>query len=86
MRNLTTDVPGVKVGNAHGARAATGVTVAVFDDSSEASVATLGGAPGDRAAILLEPEMRDGGIDAVVLSGGSLYGLSLPGHRRRFGR
>ena len=29
---------------------------------------------------------RPEGIDAVVLSGGSLYGLSLPGHRRRFGR
>ena len=49
MRNLVTDVPGVTVGNAHDARAATGVTVAVFEDSVTASVATLGGAPGDRA-------------------------------------
>ena len=45
MRNLITDVPGVKVGHAHDARAATGVTVAVFDRSCVASVATLGGAP-----------------------------------------
>ena len=70
MRNLITDVPGVKVGNAHDVRAATGVTVAVFDKSCVASVATLGGAPGDRATTLLEPEMTCAVIDAVVLSGG----------------
>lgn len=79
MRNLITDVPGVKVGNAHDVRAATGVTVAVFDRNCVAGVATLGGAPGDRAATLLEPEMTRGGIDAVVLSGGSLYGLDAAG-------
>ncbi len=79
MRNLITDVPGVKVGNAHDARAATGVTAAVFDRSCVASVATLGGAPGDRAVTLLEPEMTRGMIDAVVLSGGSLYGLDAAG-------
>jgi D-aminopeptidase len=79
VRNLITDVTGVKVGNAHDARAATGVTVAVFDKSCVASVATLGGAPGDRAVTLLEPEMTRGAIDAVVLSGGSLYGLDAAG-------
>jgi D-aminopeptidase len=79
VRNLITDVPGVKVGSAHDARAATGVTVAVFDRGCVASVVTLGGAPGDRAATLLEPEMTRGVIDAVVLSGGSLYGLDAAG-------
>jgi D-aminopeptidase len=79
VRNLITDVPGVRVGNAHDARAATGVTVAVFDKSCVASVSTLGGAPGDRAVTLLEPEMTRGLIDAVVLSGGSLYGLDAAG-------
>jgi L-aminopeptidase/D-esterase-like protein len=79
VRNLITDVPGVLVGNAHDARAATGVTVAVFENSSVASVATLGGAPGDRAVTLLEPEMTRGLIDAVVLSGGSLFGLDAAG-------
>ena len=79
MRNLLTDVPGVLVGNAHDARVATGVTVAVFEQSVVASVATLGGAPGDRAVTLLEPEMTRGMIDAVVLSGGSLYGLDAAG-------
>lgn len=79
MRNLITNVPGVKVGNAHDARAATGVTVAVFDKSCVASISRLGGAPGDRATGLLEPEMTRGVIDAVVLSGGSLYGLDAAG-------
>jgi len=79
VNNLITDVPGVLVGNAHDARAATGVTVAVFEESCAASVATLGGAPGDRAVTLLEPEMTRGLIDAVVLSGGSLYGLDAAG-------
>jgi len=79
VRNLITDVPGVLVGNAHDARAATGVTVALFDRSCVASVSRLGGAPGDRATALLEPEMTRGAIDAVVLSGGSLYGLDAAG-------
>ena len=79
MRNLITDVSGVLVGNAHDARVATGVTAAVFEQSVVASVATLGGAPGDRAVTLLEPEMTRGMIDAIVLSGGSLYGLDAAG-------
>jgi D-aminopeptidase len=79
MRNLLTDVPGVLVGNAHDARAATGVTVAVFEQSTVASAATLGGAPGSRAVTLLEPEMTGDRVDAVVLSGGSLYGLDAAG-------
>ncbi|HEX2884779.1 P1 family peptidase, partial [Vineibacter terrae] len=79
MRNLITDVPGVRVGNAQDTRAATGATVAVFEGGAVAGVATLGGAPGARAVSLLEPEMIDGRIDAVVLSGGSLFGLDAAG-------
>jgi D-aminopeptidase len=79
VRNLITDVPGILVGNAQDARAATGVTVAVFEQSVSASVATLGGAPGSRAVSLLEPEMTRAVVDAVVLSGGSLYGLDAAG-------
>jgi D-aminopeptidase len=79
VRNLITDVPGVLVGNAQDRRAATGVTVALFEQSTVASIATLGGAPGSRAVTLLEPEMTRGLIDAVVLSGGSLFGLDAAG-------
>ena len=79
MRNLITDVPGVLVGNAQDMRAATGATVAIFEQGAVASVATLGGAPGDRMVTSLEPEMVGQMIDAVVLSGGSVYGLDAAG-------
>ena len=51
----------------------------MFEQSTVASVATLGGAPGSRATSILEPEMTRGLIDAVVFSGGSLYGLDAAG-------
>ena len=79
MRNLITDVPGVLVGNAQDMRAATGATVAIFEQGAVASVSTLGGAPGDRMGTSLEPEMVGQAIDAVVLSGGSVYGLDAAG-------
>ena len=79
MRNLITDVAGVLVGNAQDMRAATGATVAIFEQGAVASVSTLGGAPGDRMATSLEPEMVGQAIDAVVLSGGSVYGLDAAG-------
>jgi L-aminopeptidase/D-esterase-like protein len=79
MRNLITDVPGVLVGNAQDMRAATGATVAIFEQGAVASVSTLGGAPGDRMGTSLEPEMVGQMIDAVVLSGGSVYGLDAAG-------
>ena len=44
--------------------------------SNSASVAILGGAPGTRDTALLEPEMTVEHIDAIVLSGGSAWGLS----------
>jgi len=56
VRTLLTDVPGILVGNAHDARAATGITAAVFEQSVVASVATLGGAPGDRASPCSTPK------------------------------
>jgi L-aminopeptidase/D-esterase-like protein len=79
VRNLITDVPGVLVGNAQDARAATGVTVATFEHGAIAGVATLGGAPGGRMVTSLEPEMVGQEIDAIVLSGGSVYGLDAAG-------
>jgi D-aminopeptidase len=76
MHNLITDVRGVLVGNAQDPGAATGVSVALFDRPTIASVAILGGAPGTRDTALLEPEMTVEHIDAIVLSGGSAWGLS----------
>ncbi|MBB4301769.1 L-aminopeptidase/D-esterase-like protein [Rhodobium orientis] len=78
-RNLITDVPGLAVGNAENARAKTGTTVVLFDEPAVASVKVLGGAPGTREAALLEPEQTVGAIDALVLSGGSAFGLDAAG-------
>lgn len=77
--NRITDVPGVRVGSAHDATAATGVTVCVFDVPAVASVAIHGGAPGGRDTALLEPEMSVPAVDALVLSGGSVFGLDAAG-------
>ncbi|GGK31391.1 P1 family peptidase [Salinarimonas ramus] len=78
-RNLITDVAGITVGNAHDERLASGVTVALFDRATVASVATLGGAPGNRDTACLEPDATVEGVDAIVLSGGSGFGLDAAG-------
>ncbi len=75
MRNLLTDVPGVRVGHAGDARLASGLTAVVFDAPATASIAIHGGAPGVRDTALLEPEMTVEAVDALVLSGGSAFGL-----------
>ena len=77
--NLITDVPGLSVGHAEDARLASGVTVVVFDAPVTASIAIHGGAPGVRDGALLEPEMTVERIDALTLSGGSVYGLDAAG-------
>jgi L-aminopeptidase/D-esterase-like protein len=79
VRNLITDVAGLRVGHAQDAAVASGVTVAVFDGQATVSASILGGAPGTRAVGLLEPEMTVPKIDAVVLSGGSEFGLDAAG-------
>ncbi|MCI4678665.1 P1 family peptidase [Rhodoblastus acidophilus] len=79
MRNLITDVAGVKVGSAHDGKLASGVTALVFDAPATASLAISGGAPGLRDAALLEADMTVQQIDALVLSGGSAFGLDAVG-------
>lgn len=73
--NLITDVPGLMVGNADDPVLKSGVTVLLPDVPAVASVAIHGGAPGTREIALLEPEQTVERIDALVLSGGSAYGL-----------
>ena len=79
MKNTITDVPGLRVGQVHDIRVATGVTAVVFDEPAVASIAILGGAPGLRDTGLLEPEMTVGAVDALLLSGGSAFGLDAAG-------
>jgi D-aminopeptidase len=75
QRNLITDVAGILVGHADDARLASGVTAIVFEEPAVAAVDVRGGAPGTRETDLLEPHRTAERIDAVVLSGGSAFGL-----------
>lgn len=77
--NLITDVKGIRVGHAHDASLASGVTAVLVERPNVASGTIRGGAPGLRDAALLEPEMTVEGVDAVVLSGGSAFGLDAAG-------
>ena len=75
LRNLITDVPGLKVGNSHDNFIKTGSTVLVGDAPFTASVHVMGGAPGTRETDLLAPDKTIDQIDALVLSGGAAFGL-----------
>ncbi|MES2722583.1 MAG: P1 family peptidase [Pseudomonadota bacterium] len=75
-RNLITDVPGLKVGQAEDAAVRTGVTVILPDDRAVAACDVRGGAPGTRETDALAPENLVEAVDAIVLSGGSVYGLA----------
>ncbi|WP_337183041.1 P1 family peptidase [Shinella sp.] len=74
-KNLITDVAGLKVGNATDHALRSGVTVVVCDEPATAAVQVLGGAPGTRETDLLEPHNTVQTVDALVLSGGSAFGL-----------
>lgn len=75
LQNLLTDVDGLLVGNAEDARAKTGTTVVLCEEPTVASVHVMGGAPGTRDTELLAPEQTVERVDALVLSGGSAFGL-----------
>ena len=75
LRNLITDVAGVKVGQAEDGKLGTGVTVVVFDAPAVGSIDIRGGGPGTRETALLDPAQTVEGIDAIALSGGSAFGL-----------
>jgi L-aminopeptidase/D-esterase-like protein len=75
--NAITDVPGIKVG--HHTGTGTGTTVVLADNNGlgvAGSVTQRGGSPGTRETDLLKPENMVDRINAIVLSGGSAYGLA----------
>src|SRR5665213_4071800 len=74
-RNSITDIPGIRVGHAGDAKLCSGTTVVVFDAPAVASVDVRGGGPGTRETALLDPAQTVEGIDAIVLAGGSAFGL-----------
>lgn len=75
LNNLLTDVAGVLVGNAEDERARSGVTIVLFEEPAIAAVDVRGGAPGTRETDLLRPGRTVERVDAIVLAGGSAFGL-----------
>ena len=73
--NLITDVEGLRVGNAGDARLKSGVTVLTAEAPFACGVHVMGGAPGTRETDLLAPDRLVQAVDALVLSGGSAFGL-----------
>jgi D-aminopeptidase len=79
LKNLLTDIAGVRVGHADDARLASGVTAIIFDSPAIASIDVRGGGPGLREEALLKPETTVEAVDAITLSGGSALGLDAAG-------
>lgn len=78
--NLLTDIAGLTVGHATDLSLGSGVTVIVFDQPATASGTVLGGAPGGRETALLDPALSlVTQVNALVLSGGSAFGLDAAG-------
>ena len=75
-RNLITDVAGFRVGNASDEDLRSGSTVLTADAPFAAAVHVMGGAPGSRETDLLAPDKLVSQVDALVLSGGSAFGLA----------
>ncbi|OYU50665.1 MAG: peptidase T4 [Rhizobiales bacterium PAR1] len=75
----TSQIKGVSIGHAEDKKAATGVTAVLFDAPATASISILGGAPGGRDTALLETDMTVETVDALLLSGGSAFGLDAAG-------
>lgn len=74
-RDALTDVPGMRVGHWTNRRAATGCTVVVCPPGTVGGVDVRGAAPGTRETDLLRPGNLIEEVHAVVLSGGSAFGL-----------
>jgi D-aminopeptidase len=75
LRNLITDVSGLAVGNAQDEKLASGVTVVLSEAATTAAASVFGGGPGTREMDALGLEGLVGAADAIVLSGGSAFGL-----------
>lgn len=71
-----TDLNGLRIGNAQDYEAMTGVTVLLFDHGAKAGVDISGGGPASRETPLTSPLTADNPLNAIVLSGGSAFGLA----------
>ena len=79
MRNLLTDIPGVRVGHADDEKLASGATAILFDKPAVAAIDIRGGGPGTRESAMLDPVNTVERIDGIALAGGSAFGLEAGG-------
>jgi len=79
MKNLLTDITGVRVGHADDKALASGVTAVIFDRPAVAAIDVRGGGPGTREGALLDLANTVERIDAIALAGGSAFGLDAGG-------
>src|SRR6195952_5002906 len=79
MKNLLTDISGVRVGHADDAALASGVTAVIFDSPAVAAMDIRGGGPGTREGALLDLANTVDQIHGIALGGGSAFGLEAGG-------
>ena len=79
MKNLLTDIAGVRVGHADDRALASGVTAVIFDRPAVAAIDIRGGGPGIREGAVLDLENTVEQIDGIALAGGSAFGLEAGG-------
>lgn len=70
------DVEGLHIGNAMNEEAKTGVTVLIFDNGARVGIDISGGGPASRETHLADPTTADNPVNAIMLAGGSAYGLA----------
>ena len=78
------DVGGFRVGHAQSVEAATGCTVVLFDRMSPVGLDVRGGGPASRESQILNPLMAADRINAILLSGGSAFGLDAAGGVQKY--
>lgn len=76
VNGTLTDIPGIRVGHATCAEEGTGCTVVLAPPETGASVVVRGGGPGSRELQLLEPVRSVPFVNAILLAGGSAFGLA----------
>lgn len=78
------DIEGVRIGNAQDEAAATGCTVFLCEQGAPAGMDIRGGGPASRESSLLDPFTASDEIHAVLLSGGSAFGLDAAGGVQKY--
>lgn len=84
MNNTITDIPGIKVGHAQDLNGITGCTVILCEKGAIGGVDQRGGAPGTREIALLNPVNMVESVHAILLAGGSAFGLDAASGVMRF--